>query len=250
MATETTTTTELIPVEKQQSIENASKMIMEFLKGAKQIKITSQDEYDNSVEICKKIMAKIKELESDRVELVKPIKDQATKIDQRYREVRCVLENGESVFKSAMKVWFAEQERKRIEEQRKLEAEAEAKRKAEEERALKELQKAEEYRAQGREAMAEKAEARAETSINVAQSTVAQVVTNSAKVAGVGFRKVIKARIINEAKAKLSCCNNPVLSSYVTLDIKGLERLATAQKGNLQIDGIEFFEDFSTAVRS
>jgi paraquat-inducible protein B len=156
--------TALIPAESQDRIQKA----LEFFHSLRELKITSQQEYDSATDLIKQVKTNIKALEDDRTLLVKPFKEKATAIDTHYRGVKVQLENAERVIKGGMSQWFQEQERKRLEVQRKLEAEAEAKRQAAEEAARKEAEKAELYRQQGREDMAAKAEARMETAQAVA----------------------------------------------------------------------------------
>lgn len=244
--TQTTNSTSLIPVEKQEKIQKA----LEFFTSLREIKFTNQAEYDRGTELCKQIKAEIKTLEDDRTALVKPFNEKVNVINGTYKDVRSKLENAERVLKSGMSAFFQEQERKRIEAQKKLEAEAEAKRKAEEERAEKERQKAEQYRAEGREDMAAKAEARAETAEAVASTTVAPVVQNTAKVQGVTYKTVYKVIVEDQARAIVFCATNPMLSQYVTLDVKGLERVALAMKGKLTCEGLKVIEDKQVVVRS
>jgi hypothetical protein len=239
----TTEINALIPVEKLAKIESAQQMVFEFLRDVESLKITTPEENENASEICKKIKKAVKELEEDRIAIVKPLKDQTTKVDTHYRQIKVILDNGEAVFKRAMAGYFEECERKRIEAQRIIDAEIEAKRKIEEEKALKELEKAETYKAQGREDMAEKAEARAETAMNIAANTTARIVTNQAKVAGVGFKKEWRIKIVDAKAAKIKCSSEDMLTNYVELDIKGLEKLANTMKRALKIDGLEFYEE-------
>lgn len=239
-------TTELIPVSTREKLEKA----LEFFNSLKEVKFTNQKEYDKGVELCKKIKSHIKEIEVDRRGLVKPYNDKVSEINKECKGVTSKLENGERVIKNGMNHFFQEQERKRIEHQRKLEAEAEAKRKAEEERARREAEKANQYREQGRDEMADKAEARAETAQTVADTIVAPIVENQAKTQGVSYKTVYKVIVEDEDRAILACVGNPVLRQYVSLDVKGLERVAQALKGGFECDGIRVVEDKQVIVRT
>jgi membrane protein involved in colicin uptake len=239
--------TALIPVEKQNKIEKA----LEFFSSLREIKINSQSEYDNAVELCKKIKIENNALESDRKELVKPYKDKSSLIDKEYKAVRDKLENAERVIKNGMGTFFRIQEQKRLEDQRKLEAEAEAKRKAAEEKAAAERRKAEEYARQGREDMAAKAEARAATAEDVACNTVADVVENVAKTSGVSYRKVYKVSVINHGRAVAAMVANPVFHPYLVIDLPGFEKLVKASNGMLPTpDGLLVTETSSAIVRA
>ena len=241
----TVETTELIPMETREKIEKA----LEFLESIEHVEFTKQKEYDYGVEICKSIKNNINELEKKRKELATPHYNKFKEINSEFDVIK-MLQDTEKIFKNGMNQFFQEQERKRIEHQRKLDAEAEAKRRQEEERARREAEKAEMYREKGRDEMAAKAEARAETAQTVADTIVAPVVENQAKTSGVSYKTVYKISVEDENKAILACVGNPVLRQYVSLDVPGLQRLAQAQKGRFECDGIRVIEDKQVTVRT
>jgi hypothetical protein len=238
--------TSIIPVENQERIKKA----LEFCESLTQIKINSQEQYDNAVAICKQIIAGLNSLENDRKALTGPLDKKMKSINAEYKIVTSKFGNAERVIRNGMETFFQEKERIRLEEQRKLEAEAEAKRKAAEEKAAAEQRKADAYREQGREDLAAKAEARAETAETIAATVTAPIVENTAKGSGVSYRTVWEAVIEDQNAAILFCANNSILSSYVTLDINGLIRLCAAQKGNLQVSGIRFIEKKKSNIRT
>ena len=123
-------------------------------------------------------------------------------------------------------------------------------RRQEEERARKEAEKVQKYTEQGRPEMAEKAQARMDTAQNISQNIVAPIVQNTAKVGGTTFKKVYKVNVLDLKMAVKSCLENDILSNYVDLDVKGIERLANAQKGKLSIEGIQIVEDVQVGMRT
>lgn len=237
--------TSLIPVETKEKIEKA----LEFFNSLKSVSFNNDQEYENGVELCKSIKQHINTIDSDRKELVKPLNDQVGEINGECNGVIKKLQNAESVIKRGMGDYYAEKERRRIEDQRRLEAEAEERRRQEEEKARKEQQKAEAYREQGREEMAQKAEARAETAASIASTVTAPIVENTAKVNGTSFKKVYKATITNAKDAVQACLMNDILFQYVSIDLKGIEKLAGTQKGMLNIPGIFIKEEFQVGIR-
>ncbi|MFW6244351.1 MAG: hypothetical protein ACOC36_00545 [Fibrobacterota bacterium] len=237
----------LIPVDKQERLEKA----LQFLGEIESVKIRNQSEYESADELCKKVKTGFNSLEKDRKELVKPYKDKASAIDKEYKVVKDKLLNAESALKKAMGKFYKEQELKRQEEQRKLEAEAEEKRRKAEERAEAERLKAEQYRQQGREDMAQKAEARAETAEAKATEVVAPVVENTAKVSGTSFRTVYKVAVINEQRAIQSMASNSFMVQFLSIDVNALEKMVNFQKGKVTLpDGLLIQEGTSVAVRA
>ena len=239
--------TSLIPVEKQDRLEKA----LEFCQSLKEVKINTQEQYDNAVALCKQVKSGITSLEADRKELVKPYKDKSKKIDTEYKSVRDDLENAERVLKGGMGVFYRAQEAKRLEDQRKREAEAEEARRKAEAKAEAERLKAEKYAAEGRAEMAEKAEARAQTAEATASTITAPVVENTAKASGVSYRTVYKVSVINHQRAIGSLSKNEMFHQYLSIDISGLEKVVNASKGKLALpDGLLVTEDVVSSVRS
>lgn len=236
---------QLIPVATKEKIEKA----LEFFYSLKEVKFTTDQEYENGVELCKSVKSHIKEIDKDRISLVKPYNEKVSSINGECNGVINKLKNAENVLKNGMSKYFQEKERKRIEEQKRLEAEAEKRRKQEEEKARREAAKEEQYREEGRDEMADNAKARAETSQSVAENITAPIVTNSAKMSGTSYRKTYKVTVVDKRAAALAMINNDILITYVYIDEKGLQRLASAQKGNLSINGIRITEDFNVSLR-
>jgi hypothetical protein len=244
---ETTIETSLIPVTMQNKIKDA----LEFFNSLKNLSIKNATQYDNAVNLCKDVKVKIKELENDRKDLVAPYKDKASAIDKEYKAVRDKLENAEKVIKNGMEAFYQEQERKRIEEQRKLEAEAEAKRLAAEKKAEEERLKAEAYRMQGRAEMAAKAEARAETAEEKAANTVVQVVENTAKVQGVTMIKKYEVTVTSQETAIKNLAANPALHQFLIIDIAGIQAAVNKAKGLVSLPaGLMLHEKFQSSVRA
>ena len=237
---------ELNPVETQKTLDEA----LEFFNSLKEVKFTNDEEYENGVQLCKEVKGYIKLIEDDRKKLVKPLNDKVKGINSPCKDVTGKLENAERVLKNGMAKYFREKEQKRIAEQKRLEAEAEERRRQEAARAERERAKSQAYRENGRDEMADKAEARAETAESIASTVVAPIVNNTAKVKGTSFTVKYKvAGITDKTSAVMHCLKNDVLANYIQIDIKGIERLANIQKGNLQIPGIQIVEDTQVSMR-
>jgi len=236
----------LIPVEK----ENRLQAVLEFCGELKEVKITTQQEYDNAVKLVQKVKTNLKCLEGDRKEIVAPFNAKVKEVNGKYSAVTDKLSNAEIVLKKAMANFFNEQERLRIEAQRKAEAEAAEARRLAEEKAAKEREKAEAYREQGKDDLAEKAEARADSAEMKAEQTVAPIIENNAKVSGVSYKTTYSASILDMETAVNAINANPSYRHMVSIDLKAIERLAGTLKGNLILPGIRIMEQKSVSVRS
>jgi DNA repair exonuclease SbcCD ATPase subunit len=237
--------TELIPRTSIELMEAA----LEYLNSIREIIIKTQPEYEEAASVCKQIKGHINTLEKNRKELVEPYNKKVKAINDKYKEVTTKLQNGDGHIRQAMSAYYQEQERKRQEEQRKLQAEADEKRRKAEEAARKEAEKVEQYRQEGREEMAQKAEARMETAVEVATTTVAPEVEQK-KVSGISYRTEYECHVKDHKAAVLFCIDSPNFVGTVLIDIKAIERAAKAFKGKLSIPGIEIIEKKIPIVRS
>ena len=167
--------------------------------------ISSADMYSNRIVVNPKTEAEYKELCEWSVELRAFKKNFKAKRDELRAPHRAKIEVIDSYTKPlldeldvkykdsvrASEWWEKEQAKRAAEAQEKLNREAEEKRKKEEEAAAREMEKAKKYREEGREDMAEKAEARAGAKIMASEMTVAPIVqTQTPKVNG--FRRAPK----------------------------------------------------------
>ena len=236
---------EIIPEESVKTIQE----ILEQFESMESLEVKNQEQYDSAVGVCKEIKKSIKAIESDRKEIIKPWKEKTDAVNAKYREVRVKLENGEKKIKGAMSVFFEEQERKRLEEQRKIEAEAEEKRRKAEEAARKEAEKVAKYREEGREELAEKAEARMETKLDEATNTVVAEV-ESKKTEGVHYRTSYEVEVTDDAQAAVALLNNPMTAHCVSINTVALKKMITATQGNFKCAGIKVRETKTPVVKS
>jgi uncharacterized membrane-anchored protein YhcB (DUF1043 family) len=236
---------DLIPID----VHDECKNVIDYLNSIVEFKIETPEQYENAGNILVEIKRKLNELETKRKDIVKPFNDKVKLVNEYIKQYTTKLENAESTFKKSRTTWFAEQERKRIEAQRKAEAEAAEERRKAEEKANAERAKAESYREQGRDDLADKAEARAETAETIALNTVAPVIEaiNTGKSS---MKKVWRIEVINKQKATEAIASNAALSCFLQIDIKGLEKFANVTKGNLVIEGCRVYEDYVESVRT
>lgn len=236
----------LIPTELKEKIEEA----MIFFFSLREISFSNDEEYENGTEKCRQAKDFINIIEKRRKELILPFEKEIEKINNPCLDVVKKLKTSECVMKEGMAEYFKQKERSRLESQLKLEAEANERRRQETEKVRKETEKANAYREQGRNEMADKAEARAATAAIMVHSIVPAIVENGARTKGTTFTKKWEVNIFDLKKAVRFCIDNDILSRYVTLDMRGLQKLVNAQKGQILIDGIKIIEDFQVGVKT
>lgn len=235
----------LIPTKTREKLDKA----LDYFNSLRSIKFTNQKEYETGDYVLSEIKGYINSIESDRKDLVKPLNDKVKSINDAVKVVREKLENAERVIKRGMSDYYVAERRRQQEEQRRLEAEAEERRRREEEKARKEREKEEAYREQGRDELADKAAARAQTSEEIADTHTAPIVENKAKLSGTSFITGYSVEVTDKHKAINSLSSNPFLTDYLTIDVKGLEKLVSAKKGDITIDGIKIIENIRVSKR-
>jgi hypothetical protein len=240
----TTVGVSLIPVEEMQKMEAAT----QYLESVRELSVTNDEEAQNANEVIRTVKKTRSELDARRKEIGRPYYDKYKQVNDEYARVLTALDNGAKVISRGLIAWQREEERKRREAEAKARAEAEEKRRKAEEKARAEAAKADTYREQGREEMAEKADARAESHFEAATTTVSPVVPQK-KLAGASFVKKYVAEMKDMDKAVAFCMARPELRQFVSIDLKGLERIQNAAKGNLKVEGVEFKEDMSLRNR-
>lgn len=244
--TDETLNTELVPYDDKLALEKA----LEYWKSVKSIKITTQSEYDNAFEVCKELKIMSGKLEGRRVELKKPWDNKANYVQGEFKPIIDSLVNGEKELKKAM-VHFHDQEQHRIEaEEKRRAAEAEEARKKAMEAAKKEQEKAEQYRQDGREEMAQKAEARAEFKAEQASSITHDVVESQTKKKGAGFSESFVAQITDSEAFIKFVAENPLYENCIEIKVKQIEKLQNAHNGKLSFPGINFQRKTTMSMRT
>lgn len=236
----------MIPAEKKTLMTTA----LDFIGGLQEVTIRNDEEYENAGQLTSTIKGYFNGLENDRKSLVKPFNDEVSSVNKEYKKVTTLLKNGEDKIKNAMGKYFQEQERIKAEKQRKLEAEAEAKRQAAEAQAAKEAAKVEQYRNEGRNDMADKAEARMECQIEKAATTVADEADGPKKVEGVSYRTDYEVSIEDKEKALQYILQNVMFIDLANIDLAEAKRLVKSSKGKIRIPGLRYVEKRTPVIRS
>ena len=237
----------LIPVRDKETLGKA----LEYWHSVEEIEIKSQEHFDNAAKVCIELAAYRKGLEKRRKELKSPHDEKGTYIQTEYMAVMSPLSNGEKKLKHAMGTYQMEAKRKADAENAKKAAEAEEVRRKAEERAAEEQKKADAYREQGREEMAEKAEVRAEAQVEKSVSVVAETVELKTTGKGITFSEYWEAELIDK-KAFLRYCldTNPLYLQQVTVNVKPYEAMQKKFNGELKIPGVRFNKVSRVAART
>lgn len=224
----------LIPSKERKEIEKA----IEFCGSLESLVINTEEEYTNAVSLIKDVKSSLKLLKAFQTDITKPMNDRKGAVIKEFKTAIDPLSGAEEVIKAAMGVYAEKTQLKQQEQARMNQADATNKQDKLFQRAEKELHKAEEYRAQGKHGLAEKADARAMNFEEQGASTTAEAVEDTTKVKGVSYRDVFEIIIKDQKKAINALLENPFLEEFVKIDEAGLKKLLNQQKKAIKIDGI------------
>jgi len=228
-----------------QEAKHEIKAALSWAVSIQDVKINSQKEFEGA-----------DALRSDLKAMEKTIKEYYdTEVKQRYYKQ---YQDASSAFKpavdaiknalrkidSAFGAYYAEQRRKEQEEQRRLDAIAEEERRKREEQAERERLKAEAYREQGKDKLAEKADARAEDKLmeaSVISSPTVERITSQTK--NTNMREKPICVVTDMSKLLSAISGNPVLFCCVEIKTNELAKFWSKNKA-LQIPGCEFKTEY------
>ncbi|GIW55358.1 MAG: hypothetical protein KatS3mg082_1762 [Nitrospiraceae bacterium] len=212
----------------------------QLLAVAQSYRIDSPEVYEAAATDLQEIKGKLKALEEKRVAITKPLNQAIKAVNDLFRKPKELLEQAEALIKKAMSAYDQEQERKRREEQARLEEEA----RKERERLEAKAREAEE------KGQIEKAEALRE-SANAVVAPIVSPATEAPKVTGIATRGLWKARVTDKAAlVRHIVAERPDLLFLIEIDSAALNALARAQKSALSLPGVEVYEEKVIAVRA
>lgn len=236
---------EVKPV-KTEGIEKAAAAIDECLERVVQVDVVSQDTYEKAATFLKEIKEKAKTIELERKKITGPIDAAKAAVQALFKRPQEVLAEAERVLKDKMLAYTEAQEKKRREEQERLEriAAEDRRKKEEQERAWREKEEAkrreaEKLAAEGKadearkaqedaDKAAAKADERAFESQNIAAPIAAPKVD---KVAGVSCRDEWFAEVTDFAALP---------DEYKLPDLVKLNKQAKATKDSVKVPGVVF----------
>jgi len=239
MTTQTQSINEIITVSVDDSTLDQIVEANTLSTTVKSLKITNNQEYVNSGEFLKKIKTVSKIIEDRRKEITKPIDDLKKQVMDFFKEPKETLAEAEKMLKTSMIDFQKEQERIRHEQEQKAialaRAEEDRKRRALEIRAVKAEQNGK----------LEKAEQLREQAGDVYVPTVVNGPTVE-KVQGIATKKVWKGKIvdINKIPQNVYINDEKVVAAIQAI----VNKLATATKGAMPIEGVEFYQEESLSA--
>ncbi|MDD5220749.1 MAG: hypothetical protein PHV11_09300 [Candidatus Bipolaricaulis sp.] len=215
------------------------KEVSPVIQTANSLIVTNADEYSYGTDFLKKI----KEAQKKVTDYFSPMKSKAheawKQICNNEGELLTPLKSAEDTTKRKLLNWKMEDDRKREEERRRLQAEADEKARIERERLEKQAEKLK---------TPELKEQRLEQAQNII-APVIEVQTAVPKVEGISVRKIWKAELTDKAAFIKATANDPNLMALITVDMSALNRIASATKGGVTYPGVRFFEETTMASR-
>jgi len=227
-----------------------------LLDDARAITIDSNDMFEIAADELAAIKTKAKELDEKRDSLVRPLNTVVKAINDLFRAPLAKLAEGEKIIKDAMLTWTTEQERLAKIERDRLQREADERR-----------EKADKEAREAREQLEEAAVSGSDADIEAAQALVAETeqqtsvlaapihyVAAAPRAAGTSVRKTWKARLPETKEQKLKALAfiiaNPQYLHLVEFSQSECNKLASAMKENMKIDGIAAYQDAGIAART
>ncbi len=237
--------TDLIPVGAKDMIKGA----VEYCESVRELKISTDDENENAAMVLAELKKHVKDLDSTKKEITDPWKSKSKIVDGEFKVPTDAVKNVIAVISKEMGRFQTEKLRKERAEQARLQAIADEKRRKAEEAARKEQEKIDKYEAEGKAQAAAEAEARRDANLEKAANVVAPVVEDS-KPTGTSYVETYIGTVRDHKKAIASIVAQEYLHGFLTVDMKGLERMRKQIGDNLKIDGITFEETRSVRSRS
>lgn len=209
------------------------KEINPVLQSAAEIMVSNPDEFIYAGNFLKDLKSAQKKV----TEFFKGMKSDAHKawraICDKEKSILDPIANAERTVKQKMLTFQREEERKRREEERRLQAEAEARAERERQRLLKQAEKL-------------KTPELKEQRLQEAEMVEAPVITvqkETPAIKGISTRKIWKAEIVNKKEFLQKALDDENLMSFVEIDLKRLNKVAQATKGEINYPGIRFYQE-------
>lgn len=208
--------------------------------------------YEMAAGELQSIKKRAKELDDERKSITRPLDAAKRRIMDLYERPLSILGQAERLLKGAMASYHAEQERKRIAEQKARDEEARAVREAQEaearrlqEEAATNAAKADELAAAGNieaaadlaDQAAEQLHAAAETAAVASMVVAAPVIAETPKVSGVSFRDHWTADVLDKMALVRFVASNEHFAHVLDVNLGALQKIAAAQKETFAIPG-------------
>jgi hypothetical protein len=227
---------ELIPIQSKELVKEAH----EFCNSITKIVIITEDEYVNNCELTKKVTEYSKKIEKERKTILQPLNDTVKAINNYFKVGQNPLSNLRDKLRKSLSVYTAEQERKRLEAQRKANAEAEKERLRLAAQAKRDNEKALKAAKEGKAKKAEAFQERSAIRQNMAEKVVAvEIPKEVPKVEGISYRTDWSAKVVDRKKFFEYCIQHNKFE-YLEINTYLLNKHAKEFKNTIELPGIEF----------
>lgn len=210
---------------------------VDLLNSAESFTIANGEELGGSEDLLRRIKGQAGTLDAARKKITGPMDEAKKEIMDLFRPAVKRLKDAEGVIKDAILAYTRVEERKRIAAQAKLDEDARRERVQLEEQAAK-------HRETGREGRAETLERRAEA---VEAPTVAPA---DLPKGGVHLRQTWKAEVKDLKALARAVADGTAPEVYLMANMVELNRMAREMKGDLQIPGVEAVAEEGVAARA
>lgn len=222
-----------IPKEITQEVVAMSGEAETMLTVAKDFKIANAEEYTGAVTQLKAIKAKAKELEETRKSITGPMDDAKKRVMDFFRKPLQFLADAEAVIKRGMIAYDTEQEKKRREEEARLQELA----RKEQER----LEKAAEKKAEKAEAKGN-TERAAEIRESVPVVAMPTVAVARPKVEGIARRSTWSGEVVDKMALIKAVAAGKAPATLLAVNQTALNQMARALKDELSYPGVKAVE--------
>jgi hypothetical protein len=206
---------------------------------AEQLSIVTAGDYSGAADFLKEIKSASKKVDSYFADMKAKAYSAWKAITAREAELLDPLAKAEKVIKSKMLAWTQEQERIRLAEQARLQAEADEAARRERERMIKQAERLKTPE------LKEERLAAAEMVI----APVIQVQTETPKIDGLSMRANWTITVVDKQKFIQAAASDQNLAAFLLIDEPALKKLASATQGKLTYPGISFWQEKVMAVR-
>ena len=121
----TPTTTELVPADVDTRLAGVARQVEQARTQAEAIEVVNAEQAEYAARILREIASHRKQAEAERKELVGPLNATVKRINQRFKDSLAPLDAADKIVRERVGTYQREEERKRIEAQRKLDEERE-----------------------------------------------------------------------------------------------------------------------------
>lgn len=118
-------TTELVPADLDPRLAEVERQVADARVRATSIEVANDNQAEKAAQILREIAAHRKAAEAERKELVGPLNDTVKRINRRFKDSLAPLDAADKIVRERLGTYQAEEERRRIEAQRKLDEERE-----------------------------------------------------------------------------------------------------------------------------